>query len=113
MSHVLPSHKRDFGGCYERYSAQCDHVRSWSLQRSAAAVLMVQKQDLYPSRRSRRAGDVPGFADTSIFNMARDDQLTFGEKELSRWPKLQAMYEACDAVPEIRKWIADWEARDV
>ena len=62
---------------------------------------------------TERAGDVPGFADTAIFNMARDDQLTFGEKELSPWPKLQAMYKACDAVPEIRKWIVDWEAREV
>lgn len=64
-------------------------------------------------RKRVHAGDLPGFADTAIFNMVRDDAVMMGKTPLDEYPHLKAMYEKCDAVPEIRKWIEDWEAREV
>ena len=63
--------------------------------------------------RSWYAGDTPGFGDTATFNMIRDDQVMHGKVDLAPYPNLKAMYEACDAVPAVRKWIDDWEAREV
>ena len=57
----------------------------------------------------KSAGDVPGFADVTIFNMVRDDRLLHGEKDLTLYPNLKAMCDAVDAVPEVRQWIEDWE----
>ena len=56
---------------------------------------------------------MPGFADTAIFNLIRDDGLTMGgAMSLDSHPHLKAMYEELDKVPEVRKWIEDWEARN-
>ena len=45
--------------------------------------------------------------------MVRDDKVLHGDMDLSPYPNLKAMYEAADAVPEVRKWIEGWEAHKV
>jgi hypothetical protein len=61
------------------------------------------------------SGDLPGFGDTAVFNMIRDDAVGCmdGKLALAKWPCLEAMYAAVNALPPVSKWIADWEAREV
>lgn len=56
------------------------------------------------------AGSVPGFADALVFNMIRDDALVQTPVDLSPYPNMKALFEAMGSIPEVKAWIAKWEA---
>lgn len=96
-------------------SGQCD-ARGGALElvwRSHRRAAPADPQSQHVRSAWRCAGDKPGFGDAATFNMLRDDQLFHGKMDMAPYPNLKALYEACDAVPAVRKWIEEWEAREV